>query len=143
LFTLIDTILVYNPDLKVPWSPTEVTTSPPIDKLTPVPIYVPTSTPIGFFIDLTKKDSSIGSLYSEYQSPPLKTSRESLFKNSGVKYINLSTEEEKIMISLGNYFTLKSPLPNPPSTKRVYINLMIKDLEATTYFQHLFFRVSR
>jgi hypothetical protein len=108
-----------------------------------VPIHVPISTPIGFFINLTKKDSLIGSLYSEYQSPPLETLRESLFRDSGVKYIDLSIKEEEIAISLGDYSILKSPLLNPPSTKRVYIDLMIKDLEAITHFQYLFFRVSR
>jgi len=98
-----------------------------------MPIAVPTPTPIGFFINLTKKDSLIGSLYSKYQLPPLKTLRESLFRDSGVKYINLSTKEE-IAISLGDYSILKSSLLNPPSTEWVYINLIIKDLEATTYF---------
>jgi hypothetical protein len=134
LFTLIDTILVYNSDLEVPWLPIEVATSLLIDELMPMPACVPISTPIGFFIDLTEKDSLISSLYSEYQLPPLETSRESLFRDSGVKYIDLSTEEEEIMISLGDYFTLKSFLLNPPFTERVYINLIIEDLEAITYF---------
>jgi hypothetical protein len=99
-----------------------------------MPIYVPTPTPIGFFVNLTKKDSLIGSLYSKYQSPALEALRESLFGDGAVKYINLSTKEEEIAISLGNRSIPKSPLLASPSTKRVYINLIIKDLEATTYF---------
>jgi hypothetical protein len=134
LFTLIDIILAYNPDLKAPWSPTEVTISPLINKLMPMPAYIPISTPTGFFIDLTEKDFSINSLYSEYQSPLPETSKENLFRDSSVKYINLNTEEEEIIISLGDYFILKSLLPNPPSTKWVYIDLIIKDLEVTIYF---------
>jgi hypothetical protein len=100
----------------------------------PVPARMPISTPIDFFINLIKKDSLISSLYSEYQSLLLETLRESLFRDRSVKYINLSTKEEKIAISLGNYSILKSPLLNPPSIKQVYINFIIKDLETTTYF---------
>ena len=133
-FTLIDTILAYNPDTEAPWSPTEVATSPPIDEPTPVPASVHAPTPAGFFIDLTEKDSLIGSPYSEYQSPPPETSRKSLFRDSGIEHIDLSTEEEEIAISLGNYSILKSPLLNPPFIKLVYINLTINNLEATTDF---------
>ena len=115
MFTLIDIILAYNPDLKAPGSPTEVTTSPPIDKPTHTPAHVPT--PAHFFIDFTKKDSLIGSLYSEYQSPPPETLGESLFGGGSVEHIDLSTEEEEIAISLGNCSIPKSPLPNPPPTK--------------------------
>ena len=103
-----------------------------------MPTRVPAPTPTGFFINLTKKDSLISSPYSKYQSPPLETLRESLFRDSGAEHINLSTKEEEIGISSGDRSILKSP-----STERVYINLTIEDLEATTYFQHLFFRVSR
>ena len=98
-----------------------------------MPIRLPTPIPIGFFINLTKKDSLIGSLYSKYQSPTPEALRDSLFSNGAVKHINLSTEEEEIAISLGDRSILKSPLLASPSTKRVYINLIIKDLEATTY----------
>ena len=140
---MIDIILAYNPDTKAPWLPIEVATSPPINKLTPVPASVHAPTPAGFFINLTEKNSLIGSPYSEYQSPPLETLRKSLFRDSGIKHIDLSTKEEEITISLGDRSILKSPSLNPPSTERVYINLTIEDLEATTYFQHLFFRVSR
>jgi len=89
---------------------------------------------IHFFINLTEKDSLIGSLYSEYQSPPLETLGESLFGGGSVEHINLSTEEKEIAISLGNYSILKSFLLNPPPTERVYIDLIINDLEATTHF---------
>jgi len=99
-----------------------------------MPVRVPAPTPAGFFIDLTKKDSLIGSLYSEYRSPTPETLRESLFGDGAVKHINLSTKEKEIAISLGDCSTLKSSLLASPSTKRVYINLIIKDLEPTTYF---------
>jgi hypothetical protein len=134
LFTLIDTILAYNPDSKALWSPTEVVTFPPINKLMPVPTRVLVSTPAGFFINFTKKDSLTSSVYSKYQSPLLESSRETLFKDNGVKYINLNTKEKEIMISLSNYSILKSPSLNPPSTEWVYINLTVKDLEVITYF---------
>ena len=62
------------------------------------------------------------------------TSRESLFSDGAIKHINLSTKEEEIAISLGDHSTLKSSLLASPSTKRVYINLTIKDLEPTTHF---------
>ena len=94
--------------------------------------YMPT--PTHFFIDFTEKDSLISSLYSKYQSPPPETLGGSLFKGSSVKYINLSTKEEKITISLNNYSILKSLLLNPPSIKWVYINFIINNLEATTDF---------
>ena len=100
-------------------------------------------TPTHFFINLIEKDSLIGSLYSKYQSPPPETLGESLFRGGSVKYINSSTKEEEIVISLGNCSIPKSPLPNPPPTKQVYINLTINNLEATTYFQHLFFQASQ
>ena len=98
----------------------------------PTSVHMPT--PIGFFINLTKKDSLIGSLYSKYQSPPLETLKKSLFRDSGIKHINLSTKEEEIAISLGDCSILKSPLLNPPSTKQIYISFTIEDLEVTTYF---------
>ena len=99
-----------------------------------MPVRVPAPTPIGFFIDLTEKESLIGSLYSEYQSPLPETLRESLFRDSGVEHIDLSTEEEEIAISSGDRSILKSPLLNPPSTERAYIDLTIEDLKATTHF---------
>jgi hypothetical protein len=55
-------------------------------------------------------------------------------RESGVKHINLSTKEEEITISLGDCSILESPLLNYPSTKRMYINLTVDNLEATTYF---------
>jgi len=131
LFTLINIILTYNLDLKAPGLSIEVATSLLIDEPTYTPAYIPT--PIYFFINFTK-DSLIGSLYSKYQSPPLETLGESLFGGGSVEYINLSTKEEEITISLGNCSILKSPLLNPPSTERVYIDLIINNLEATTYF---------
>ena len=99
-----------------------------------MPIRLPTPTPVGFFVDLTKKDSLIGSPYSKYQSPTPEASRDSLFSNGAVKYINLSTKEEEIAISLGDRSIPKSPSPASLSTERVYINLTIEDLEATTHF---------
>ena len=99
-----------------------------------MPIRLPTPTPVGFFINLTKKDSLIGSPYSKYQSPTPEASRDSLFGDGAVKHINLSTKEEEIAISLGDRSIPKSPLLASPSTKQVYINLTIEDLEATTYF---------
>ena len=135
LFTLIDTILVYNPDSEAPWLPTEVATSPsPIDELMPVPARVPAPTPVGFIIDLTEKDSLIGSPYSEYLLPMLETLRESLFGDGAVEHIDLRTEDEEIAIPLGDRSILKSSLLTSPSTERVYIDLTIEDLEATTYF---------
>ena len=95
---------------------------------------MPTPTPIGFIINLTKKDSLISSLYSKYLSPTLETLRESLFRDGAVKHINLRTKDKEIAIPLGDYSIPKSSLLTSPSTKRVYINLIIKDLEATTYF---------
>ena len=134
LFTLIDIILAYNPDSEAPWSPTEVTTSPsPIDKPMPVPIHMPMPTPVGFIIDFTK-DSLIGSLYSKYLLLALEISRESLFKDSAVKYINLRTEDEEITIPLSNYSIPKPSLPTSPFTEWVYTGLIIEDLEAITYF---------
>ena len=91
-------------------------------------------TPAHFFINLTKKDSLIGSPYSKYQSPPLETLGESLFRGGSVKHIDLSTKEAEIAISLGDCSTPKSPLPNSPPTKQVYINLTIDNLEAITDF---------
>ena len=108
-----------------------------------MPIRLPTPTPAGFFVDLTEKDSLSGSLYSEYQSPTPEASRDSLFGDGAVKYIDLSTEEEEIAISSGDRSIPKSPSPASLSTKRVYIDLTIEDLEATTHFQHLFSKVGR
>jgi len=63
-------------------------------------------TPTHFFINFTKKDSLIGSLYSKYQSPPLETLGESLFRGSSVKHIDLSTKEEDITDSLSTILRL-------------------------------------
>ena len=139
-FTLIDIILIYNLDFKAPRLLIKVATFLLINELMYIPAYMPT--PTHFFIDFTKKDSLIGSLYSEYQFPPPETLGESLFGGGSVKYINLSIKEEEIVISLDNYFILKSLLLNPPPIKRVYIDLIINNLKTITYFQHLFFWAS-
>ena len=141
LFILINIILIYNPDFKTLQLFTEVSISLLINKLiTLISVYIPTLTPIGFFINLIKKNSLISSLYSKYQLFTLEALKESLFSNSTIKYINLNTKKEEIAIFLGNYSILKFPLLVSPFTKWVYINFTIKDLKTTTYFQHLFFK---
>jgi hypothetical protein len=66
----------------------------------------------------------------------------SLFRGGDVEHIDLSTEEEEIAIRPGDCSLPKSCSPSPPSTERVYIDLTIDNLEASTCFQSLFFRVS-
>ena len=68
-FTLINIILAYNEEPKVPWLPIEVATSlAPIDELvpTPMPLPLPIRYLPSFFINLIREDSLISNTSNYY-----------------------------------------------------------------------------